>query len=160
MSNTADTLSDEARIDRFLDRFFEEGTTAAVLGGTKAEQEKLTGKLIARLFPTPLIQLNSDQAPSQSELDGILELAVTEGRIVLVHLADSVSASLLRALEKLVKDRSIEISKPQGWVETPCHEDFKLLLSSSHGEAPLLELIPLKLRLTASSTSSGTGGRA
>ena len=146
MTNITDAISDDARMDRFLARFLEEGSSAVVLGAGPEQKEKMAGNLIAQLFPTPLVQLNSDQLPAPEELATTLELAVTQGRVLLVTLNEAVQARFFRYLEQLIEERSLTLNKPQGWTQVSCHDDFKLLLCSPH-PAAVFDSIPLKLRI-------------
>lgn len=154
MNNIPDINSEEARIDRFLERFLEEGFAGAIIGGEPSDGERVAGKLIARLFPTPLLQLRPGQDHAGAEVERVLEQAVSEGKVLFITLTDSVQQSLLRYLEQIIEDETLELSKPQGWSKLSCHEDFRLLLYSFSPALPLLNSIPLKLRLNQESGAS------
>lgn len=137
----------DARFDRFLARFQDEGTVAAVLGGADLPAAWVSAKLISRLFPVPLIHLDSEARLSKEELQSKLEPALDSGKFVLLTLGPSTDHTLLSLMEELIRDKGMKVLKPQGWVSLGCHSKFRLLVHSPRGSFPFDESVTLRFHL-------------
>lgn len=147
-TNQPGTSDLDARFERFLDRFQNEGTVATVLGGADLPSAWVSAKLISRLFPVPLIHLDSEARLHKEELQRKLEPALDSGKVVLITLGPSTDDVLLSLMEELIRDGGMKVLKPQGWVSIAGHSKFRLLIHSPRGSFPFDESVSLRFHLT------------
>ena len=146
-TNQPGTPDLDARFDRFLDRFQAEETVAAVLGGSDLPAAWVSAKLISRLFPVPLIHLDSEARLTKEELQRKLEPALDSGKVVLITLGPSTDDVLLSLMEELIRDGGMKVLKPQGWVSIAGRSEFRLLIHSPRGSFPFDESVSLRFHL-------------
>lgn len=143
-----------ARIDEFVMRVRDDDVAGTILGGDSLPGTLVFESMLVAFHPRKVRHLNCEVRPKEEQVLKLFEEAMTRGQPLLVTLTRKAGLEVFKPLERLMRDRQIDVQKPYGWIVVDCHDDFRLLVHSKPGPFPFDDALDLRLNLDAEPTLS------